>query len=330
VCAPVADLAVQGSARRRGRSAKSARVKTGRQLAETPPWARARKEEAHAHGRRKSSEEKSSGGADRGIRCGRSACPRALVGCRTKEETLLPASRCLAAALSASLLSLVLGSPASGATPSSMLAGETLAGSAATPNGLPTACSLGRNKTHFTFTGTASGAYAGTFTETGQITYRLSPNSFLPFFEDGVVTHFSGQFTIHSSTGFVRGSQTLDQTLSKGMVCDESPGGTSVSTETCQTSFSGEQCSTTPVPTRYVAHATNGTRVHVDKGTSMVFLDSTAESGVPLNHHSSIRVSISAKRDARRLPRTARCGRQVPFRAAPSQCARKQSPSRRR
>ena len=94
---------------------------------------------------------------------------------------MLLASRCLAAALSASLLSLVLGSPASGAAPSSMLAGETLAGSAATPHGLPTACSLGRNKTRFTFAGTASGPYAGTFTETGEITYRLSPSSLLPF-----------------------------------------------------------------------------------------------------------------------------------------------------
>ena len=117
------------------------------------------------------------------------------------------------------------------------------------------------------------------------------------------MTHFSGRFTIHSPSGFVRGSQTLDQTLSNGVVCDESPGGTSVSTATCQTSFSGEQCSATPVPTRYVARVTNGTRVHVDKGASTVFLDSTAESGVPLNQHSSIRVSVSAKRDARRFPR---------------------------
>ena len=305
-------------------------MKTGRQLTETPPRPRARDEEAHAHDRRERSQEKPSGGADKGVRCGRSARPRALVGCRTKGGDMPLASRCLAAALSASLLSLVLGSPASGAAPSSMLAGETLAGSAATPNGLPTACSLGRNKTRFTFTGTASGPYAGTFTETGEITYRLSPNSLLPFPEDGVVTHFSGRFTIHSPSGFVRGSQTLDQTLSNGVVCDESPGGTSVSTATCQTSFSGEQCSATPVPTRYVARATNGTRVHVDKGTSTVFLDSTAESGVPLNQHSSIRVSVSAKRDARRLPRTSRCGRQVRSRAATPQCAGQRSPSKRR
>ena len=229
---------------------------------------------------------------------------------------MLLASRCLAAALSAILLSLVFGSPASAAAPSSTLAGETLVGSADTPSGLPTACSLGRNETHFTFTGTASGPYTGTFTETGHITYTLSPNSFITFPEDGVVSHFSGRFTIHSPSGFVTGSQTLDQTLSSGFLCDESPGGTSVSTATCQTSLSGAHCSATPVPTRYVARATTGTRVHVYKGTSMVFLNSTAESGVQLNQHSSIRVSTLAKRDARRRPRASRYARQVPSRAA--------------
>lgn len=190
------------------------------------------------------------------------------------------------------MLSLAFGSPASAAAPSSRLANETLVGSADTPSGLPTACSLGRNTARFAFTGTASGPYAGTFTETGHITYKLSSNSSIALPEDGLVTHFSGRFTISSRSGTVTGVQTLDQTLSSGFLCDESPGGTSVSSGICQTSLGEEQCSATPVPTRYVAHATTGTRIHVDKGASTVSLDSTQESGVALNQHSSIRVKL--------------------------------------
>ncbi len=198
---------------------------------------------------------------------------------------MLLASRCLAAAFSAILLSLVFGGLASAAAPSSMLAGETLTGSATPPSGLPLTnneCSLGRTRTHFTFTGTASGPYAGTFTEAGHITYKLFPNTDTFFPEGGVVMHFSGRFTINSPSGSVTGRQTLDRTVSSGVGCDESPGGTSFVTAICQPLTGGvPSCTDAPVVTQYVARATKGNRVHVDKGVSMVTLsvsgDDTAD-----------------------------------------------------
>ena len=117
---------------------------------------------------------------------------------------MLPGRRYLAAAVSAILLSLAFGGPARAAAPSSRLAGETLTGSAVPPAGLPLGangqCSLGRNRTHFAFTGTASGPYTGTFTEAGHITYTLVPNDVDFFPEGGVVMHFCG--TVFHSFAF--------------------------------------------------------------------------------------------------------------------------------
>jgi hypothetical protein len=213
---------------------------------------------------------------------------------------VLLASRCLAAALSAILLSLVFGGPASAAAPSSMLAGETLTGSALPPSGLPLGangqCSLGRNRTHFTFTGTASGPYSGKFTEAGHITYTLVLNNFDFFPEGGVVMHFSGRFSIHSPSGSVTGSQTLDRTVSSGVTCDESPGGTSLVTAICETLNGGvPNCTDAPVATKYVARATTRSRKHVDKGASMVTLFAGVDENPapPLVGDSGISVSFS-------------------------------------
>ena len=212
---------------------------------------------------------------------------------------MLPGRRHLVAAVSAILLSLVFSGPARAAAPSSRLAGETLTGSAVPPAGLPLGangqCSLGRNRTHFTFTGTASGSYTGTFTEAGHITYTLVPNDSDFFPEGGVVMHFSGRFSIHSPSGSVTGSQTLDRTVSSGLTCDEAAGGTSLVAAICQTLNGGvPNCTDAPVVTRYVARATTGSHVRVEKGASMVTLVAGVDENPapPLAGHSGIRVSF--------------------------------------
>jgi hypothetical protein len=107
--------------------------------------------------------------------------------------------------------------PASAASPTtastvlpSTLAGETLAASQA---GFP---SLGCSVGSFTTSGTASGPYPGTFTETGSLTgVPAAPGGRVL---RGVVTAFDSTFTITADDGStVTGTKTLDLTAAPGV-----------------------------------------------------------------------------------------------------------------
>jgi hypothetical protein len=84
------------------------------------------------------------------------------------------------------------------ATPSS-LAGETFSSSVFSGTSISGFCNGGNGSLTFSFSGTATGPYPGTYTESGSLTIT-----------GGTVTAFSATFTITSSAGSVTGSKILD------------------------------------------------------------------------------------------------------------------------
>ena len=100
---------------------------------------------------------------------------------------------------------------------------------------VPGACYSGGPATSsFSFSGQATGPYPGPYTETGTISYSLTPSSTAGgLIASGPITGFSATFTITSSAGVVRGTEHLESALRSEQEarCYESAGGTSFQTE---------------------------------------------------------------------------------------------------
>ncbi len=98
---------------------------------------------------------------------------------------------------------------------------------------VPGACySGGPASSSFSFTGTATGPYPGTYRETGTIAYRLNPALSDELIAAGPVTAYSATFTVRSAAGTVTGTERLDRAgaADQDADCYESAGGTSFET----------------------------------------------------------------------------------------------------
>ncbi len=98
---------------------------------------------------------------------------------------------------------------------------------------VPGACySGGPASASFSFAGSATGPYPGSYTETGTIAYRLNPAFSDDLIAAGPVTGYSATFTIRSAAGTVTGTERLDRALpaDQDVDCYESAGGTTFQT----------------------------------------------------------------------------------------------------
>ena len=93
------------------------------------------------------------------------------------------------------------------------------------PNGIPTTnfvCDpTGTSSASFAVSGTATGPYPGTYTETGTITWGPQTNGG----GTGSITSFQAQFTITSPNGTVTGSKTLESNPTSGVAICINQGG---------------------------------------------------------------------------------------------------------
>ena len=101
----------------------------------------------------------------------------------------------------------------------------------------------------FHFSGTATGPYAGSFTESGSASYDTSGG---PPTATGPVEAYTTSFTINSADATVTGTETI--TGSATATCNESPG--------------GEALQVGPVSTSYSATITTADGTSIDEGTS--------------------------------------------------------------
>jgi hypothetical protein len=175
----------------------------------------------------------------------------------------------LAAMISFGVLVFPASSLAAPAAARSRLTGETFSASVdGSSYFVPGTCySGGEASVSFNFSGTASGPYPGTFTETGTITYALRTVVAGQLISSGPVTGFSAAFSIASPAGTVTGTQRLDPTLAadQDARCYESPGGTSFETDAL-------------APT-YTAAVTTSRGTFRDRGTSAATLSSAVALG---------------------------------------------------
>lgn len=122
---------------------------------------------------------------------------------------------------------------------------------------------------NFSFDGTASGPYPGTFIESGTIDYNPTLVNYQYPFGEGPVTGFSTAFTIVSPNGVVTGSETLIPTDAPA-VCWESAGGGGVDIGWCDGLNQSIPC---PIKTEYTVTVVTSTGTYQDHGTSSVTLN---------------------------------------------------------
>lgn len=163
-------------------------------------------------------------------------------------------------ALSASAVVILANAAGAGASPRSAkppsLTGETLNATTDTADFFDRT-----SGTHmFSFAGTASGPYSGTFTETGTVSYELT--RFGEGHEaDGPITAFSASFAITSPSGTVTGNaQASDGTVG----CRGGIGGGGC--------WTGTSFGPSPLATSYVATIRTAHGHHRDRGTSSITL----------------------------------------------------------
>lgn len=119
----------------------------------------------------------------------------------------------------------------------------------------------------FSFAGTATGPYLGTFVETGTLTYALSPSSpGSPPEPSGPISNIVATFTITSPTGDVTGTAAFS-------------GSAVAPTASCGQSAAAVWLQTDPIPTSYTATVTTSTGKFSDQGASTVTLSSGGPSG---------------------------------------------------
>ena len=123
---------------------------------------------------------------------------------------------------------------------------------------------------YFSFDGTASGPYPGTFTESGTIDYDPTVFNDEYSFGEGPVTGFSTNFAILSPNGDVTGSETLIPTGAPA-ACWESAGGGGVVIGSCNP-FIGPS-TPCPIKTEYTVTIVTSTGTYRDHGTSSATLD---------------------------------------------------------
>jgi hypothetical protein len=108
---------------------------------------------------------------------------------------------------------------------------------------------------NFTFTGTASGRYPGTFSDSGAVDYVPVYNEPDPNNAEGVVTGYHAAFKIRSQRVTVTGSERLAR-ISRIAVCSGGLGGAGVDIA--------------PINATYQAKIVTPTRTYYDHGTSLV------------------------------------------------------------
>ncbi len=116
----------------------------------------------------------------------------------------------------------------------------------------------------FSFAGTATGPYLGTFVETGALTYTLNPYTVgqpVPPWQSGPISNLTATFTITSPTGYVTGTEYLTY----------SPTSPAAG---CWQSAAAVWLQTDPIPTSYLATITTATGSYQDQGASTVTLAS--------------------------------------------------------
>ncbi|HEX8916941.1 MAG TPA: hypothetical protein VF898_00420 [Chloroflexota bacterium] len=164
--------------------------------------------------------------------------------------------RCLVVAALPFMTLLGLGAPTTLHAQAASLSGEELSNSAPGSYAFDFPCSSpGSYTVSFSVSGTATGPYPGTFTESGTLSYTI--NTPYGTSNSGTVTDFSATFVITSGKTIVIGSKALDPSGTPGTISCGRHSGTA--------GFIVSE-----VPTTYTAAIATRRSTSTDAGTSIV------------------------------------------------------------